>query len=297
MPWNTQPVGGALSKIFSRGGVSDATVLDGLYAIGSTELVLTGNGSSVEELQVGDRVRIGKEFYTLTGVNEEAKSVDIFPGLLAENDGGIFTTAPLWGETGVLQLDGGSYKQVDVRCLYHLRRPNEDNGFYAGRSIGSYFAPGSSWFETENIYGRWLSDGNVLEGQETYSVGFGHGDRTPRNMFSIEYNPSLNQLSWMPLDPATDRDQVTQLIIAVQGSGYTSAPVLTIVGGGGGGATGTVAISGGMLSGVVLTSGGSGYTHNPTITLTGGGGSGGAVVGVIGAPWIPQITKMVVSAA
>ncbi len=58
------------------------------------------------------------------------------------------------------------------------------------------------------------------------------------------------------------------------GTGYTSAPTVTISGGGGSGATATATISGGAVTGVKITNYGTGFTSVPTITISGGGGSG-----------------------
>ena len=58
------------------------------------------------------------------------------------------------------------------------------------------------------------------------------------------------------------------------GTGYTSAPTVTITDGGGGHATATCTVSGGAVDAITVTAGGDGYTHEPTITFTGGGGSG-----------------------
>jgi len=58
------------------------------------------------------------------------------------------------------------------------------------------------------------------------------------------------------------------------GSGYTSAPTVTITGATGSGATATATISAGRVSAITVTAGGSGYTTTPTVTLSGGGGTG-----------------------
>jgi sugar lactone lactonase YvrE len=80
---------------------------------------------------------------------------------------------------------------------------------------------------------------------------------------------------------------VTGLNVVAGGSGYTSAPTVTISGGGGSGATATATFS---LAGLTLGSGGSGYTSAPAVTISGGGGSnalaiatvsGGAVTGIV----------------
>lgn len=66
------------------------------------------------------------------------------------------------------------------------------------------------------------------------------------------------------------------LSIVNAGSGYTSAPLVTIKGTGTG-ATATATISGGKLSAVTLTNGGTGYQNPVVVEITGGGGSGAEV--------------------
>jgi hypothetical protein len=69
---------------------------------------------------------------------------------------------------------------------------------------------------------------------------------------------------------------VWQLNVASGGSGYTSAPSVTISGTGTG-ATATAQISSsGEVTNLVVTAGGSGYTDGTTVTFSGGGGSGAA---------------------
>ena len=65
----------------------------------------------------------------------------------------------------------------------------------------------------------------------------------------------------------------TPLAVTSGGTGYTVAPSVTITStGGGSGATFTVAISGGAVTGVTVTSGGTGYKGTVTATFTGGNG-------------------------
>lgn len=57
------------------------------------------------------------------------------------------------------------------------------------------------------------------------------------------------------------------------GTGYTSAPSVSITGGGGTGASATATVSGGSVTGFTITNAGTGYTSVPTISISGGGGS------------------------
>ena len=287
-----------LRFIFARGNVPRSTVLNSAYVAGSTVIGLSDTDGALIQLQIGDRVWIDHSFYTLDAVDVPNLQVTINPGLVADQAaGGLFTAAPLWGETERLQLPGGPYDSLSIRGQWHLRQNNGANGFFFGRTEGDYFTPGFSWYSVENTFGNWYTDGNFTPGQASYTVGMAFGSSNLRNIFTLEYDPLLNQLFFVPLDDEDDRDQVRSLNVALAGTGYTTAPILTVVGGGGTGATGTVTVSGGSIDSITLTSGGSGYTSNPTVTLTGGGGGTGAFVSaVIGAPWIPQIEKIFVTA-
>lgn len=67
---------------------------------------------------------------------------------------------------------------------------------------------------------------------------------------------------------------IKQLTLGNKGTGYTSAPTVTISGGGGSGATAVAFVSGGTVTSIALTNFGKNYTSAPTVTITGGGGSG-----------------------
>jgi len=67
----------------------------------------------------------------------------------------------------------------------------------------------------------------------------------------------------------------TSVSVPSGGSGYVGAPIVTLTGGTGSGATGYATISGGVVTGIVITSPGTGYTSGDTLTatFTGGGAS------------------------
>ena len=69
--------------------------------------------------------------------------------------------------------------------------------------------------------------------------------------------------------------------ITNQGTGYTSAPAVTITGGGGAEATAVASVSGGKITAVTVTGAGKNFTGVPTITFTGGGGTGAAATATI----------------
>ena len=68
-----------------------------------------------------------------------------------------------------------------------------------------------------------------------------------------------------------NKGQIYSVAITAGGTGYV-APTVAF-GGGGTGATGTVQMTGGVITGVTITNGGSGYV-SPTVTITGAPGTG-----------------------
>jgi len=67
---------------------------------------------------------------------------------------------------------------------------------------------------------------------------------------------------------------ITSVEVTDTGSGYTTVPLVSIVGGNGSGAAATAIISQGKVTQILVTSGGTGYTNRPSISISGGGGSG-----------------------
>jgi len=61
---------------------------------------------------------------------------------------------------------------------------------------------------------------------------------------------------------------VSSITVASGGSGYTSAPLVTISGGGGSAAAAYATVSGGAITAFTVTNSGTGYTSAPTVTLS-----------------------------
>lgn len=72
---------------------------------------------------------------------------------------------------------------------------------------------------------------------------------------------------------------VTAFTITEKGGGFTSAPTVTITGGGGTGATGTAVLTGGEVTSITVTAGGSGYSSAPTVTIASTGAYPSYLVG------------------
>lgn len=124
---------------------------------------------------------------------------------------------------------------------------------------------------------------------------------TNNPLFSITYN-GTNSFLW-PVAPAPTATivgadgagatanvtlstigKVTGFTALVGGSGYTSAPTVTVTGGGGFGAQAFASVTSGSVTGIVISDPGQGYTSIPTFTFTGGAGSGASATAVLGFP-------------
>jgi hypothetical protein len=68
--------------------------------------------------------------------------------------------------------------------------------------------------------------------------------------------------------------KIASITVTNGGSGYTSAPTVSIAGGGG--ATAVATVAGGRITAITVTSGGHKYLEPPAVTFTGGNGSGAA---------------------
>ena len=76
-------------------------------------------------------------------------------------------------------------------------------------------------------------------------------------------------------------DSVQGIDVTNGGNSFTSAPTVTITGGGGTGATAVAVISSGSIQEINVTASGSGYTSIPTVSIAGGGGVGFSVIATL----------------
>ncbi|MGN7720417.1 RagB/SusD family nutrient uptake outer membrane protein [Chitinophaga sp. 22620] len=71
---------------------------------------------------------------------------------------------------------------------------------------------------------------------------------------------------------------ITGIEVTNQGTGYATAPAVTITGEGGTGATALAVISGGSVTGIRVTNPGKGYPASTTVTIAGAGGASARVI-------------------
>jgi autotransporter-associated beta strand protein len=240
----------------------------------------------------------------------------------ATNFTGLFLTGA--GQYGVLNVAGGSFTHgvggtATLRfgngnggnnntALVNLAQGTLTIGANMSQSVGTstnqnvYFAFAGGTLKAANALNAVLP-GNVT-GQSVVRSLFGAIDNTAAtgdatqdftggltvdtNGFAVAINQSL---------AAAAGDGVAQTSLSVTGgSGYIGAPAVQFIGGtlaaGGSPASGYALISGGAVTGIVITSPGQ-YTVAPTVTLTGGGGTGASVaVGTLVANTSGGLTKV-----
>ena len=110
----------------------------------------------------------------------------------------------------------------------------------------------------------------------------------------IRYNRHQNQLhldlDWPTQFGSVSGTTVTALTVTAGGTGYTSAPTVTIAAPTTTGttATATATVSGGVVTGLTITEAGTNYVSKtpPAVTFSGGGGSGAAATATVGTEYI-----------
>jgi uncharacterized repeat protein (TIGR01451 family) len=115
---------------------------------------------------------------------------------------------------------------------------------------------------------------------ELYTIAYGNsGHASGQNVSIVDPLPGNMLYGGYP----STSTSVASIYVTSGGSGYVSAPTVTINGGGGTGATATATISGGVVTSINITNAGTGYTSEPTVSF----GSGSATAYVVLAQPLP----------
>jgi hypothetical protein len=185
------------------------------------------------------------------------------------------------------------------------RLPDETTNFnllwvFAGNGDGTIWDYG---FEYQVIPGpKGAFDGEV---EEVYTYGPPTGLPTITKFFPTEYRFAVEAWSasdtrlfariWEFQVPESlhsaqvftganaSTGGISRVTMNTFGSGYTSAPTVSFIGGGGSGAAGTAVVNGGQVTGVQMTNAGVGYSSPPAVTFSGGGGSGASATAFVSA--------------
>lgn len=127
--------------------------------------------------------------------------------------------------------------------------------------------------------------GQILTG--TFSVMGCQADTSPNQIAGATIqspglgNEPMNAVSNLS-SISKSEGEIIAITVTNGGTGYTTAPTVSITGGGGTGATAVAVLSGDEVSEVIITNPGSGYTSAPTISFTGDGTDAAATATVGG---------------
>ena len=130
--------------------------------------------------------------------------------------------------------------------------------------------------------------GLLIKNKEIFEESYGNGEASV-GVWAAKYPGTLgNSLKVSMADlTSTTATSVASIAVTAGGSGYTSAPTVTVANPNSGTtvATATATISGGAITAISVPFGGVGYTSVPVITISGGGGSGGTATATLSTAW------------
>ncbi len=217
---------------------------------------------------------------------------DRVTGLLVSNRGSGYTTAP--GIT-LTTVDTGSGATAEAALtITDIQVTNPGAGYTSPPSVnliggGGYGAaavaqlvalgPGYDLAGLQNVFAKGTTNLNATINPGVFATGQ-DPIIVPQAAYNSAYNASVadDMRQYVQIHDVVKTffsGPLTGLTLTAGGTGYTSAPLVTITGGGATiDATASATIAGATVNGATVTARGSGYVSAPTVTLTGGGGSG-----------------------
>ncbi len=136
-------------------------------------------------------------------------------------------------------------------------------------------SPGSGYTSTPTV--------NITGGGGTGATAVASIDNTGKITGIAIVNPGSG-FTFQPVVTFSGGQGVFSVNLTAGGTGYTTAPNVTLTGGGGTGATATATVTAGVVTGVTITNPGNNYTSAPTVAFVGGGGTGAAATAVATTP-------------
>jgi autotransporter-associated beta strand protein len=219
----------------------------------TTTFSRNGNGTNVLNLTgAGAQFNAGTGNVNLAFSADSTGIVTVGAGLMTVNSTIFMANGGTSSTYGIVNLNGGT-----------LRTNAIASANASGNSIVN-FNGGTLQANSDNAgFLGGLTSANIYSGGATI-------DTNGKNV-------TVSQV----LRGATGNGVNSTIPITNGGSGYLSAPVVKITGGGGTGATAVAIMSGGVVTGIQVTSAGTGYTSAPTVSLVGGGATTAATLGTI----------------
>jgi len=174
------------------------------------------------------------------------------------------------GDPITIGSSNNDYMEVDISCGAN------DNFVIDLYAIGVFRGWGKFEWENSN---KAIEADKCRKEYDLVQVGYA-GSTVATKYFGGIYNVNLLspessdiELEKINYNSGAFTAGVERITVEYGGTGYTSAPTVTITGGGGTGATATATITGDAVTSITVTAKGTNYTTPPLVEITGGGGS------------------------
>jgi len=155
---------------------------------------------------------------------------------------------------------------------------NGGSGYTSAPTVVAVGGSGTGWTGTASVV-----DGSVVSVQTTDpGSGYSPGDQ-PQLAFSGGGSDDAAQLV-----AVLGAGLISTIELISGGTGYVSAPTITISGGGGSGATAICTIQNGAVVSITITDPGSGYTATPSVGFSGSGGA--SAVAILASAGVASVT-------
>jgi hypothetical protein len=165
-------------------------------------------------------------------------------------------------------VDGGSGYSTTPSVTLPL--PNGNTIEKIGKLGADMVSGGGSFDYAKNYIAIALEDFNINSASGTLANPLSSTE-------SAEDTGDYRKLIYHMLRKANDylvaQESVSSIAVTNGGTGYDAADTVSIIGGGGEGATATLSLTAGVVTGVTVTAGGSGYTSEPSAIITTSTGS------------------------
>lgn len=284
--------------VFSGGGGSGAA---------ATLTVVDGNIKSVNITNAGTSYESAPEITIVTSTGTGAVlTTSVLPTF------SVYTNKPMTGFTA--KINTMNFGESSSNNLIRTTLGNYDGGnlvtYNAGIplgfveynpyvNIGQNSLIASSYNETAMMSGNTSAKVEINLTTQNPNVSPVINVNT-KPLLHAHYN-RINQQSNETISSTNFLTSVESIIISNPGSGYLSAPTITISAPtttGGIQATATATVSGGVITAITLTNVGSGYSSKPTVTVSGGSGSGAVLEAVMTeVPGTGSVKSIAVTAA
>lgn len=166
------------------------------------------------------------------------------------------------GPTGGTTLSNPFFADSDGNFEFYLAAGTDIRIELTGTGVGTLV---QDYERVIPAMGDLLFNGMTTQAQFAGGVSAVEGDKT----------------EWALSAQNTVVGYVSAIVVTAGGTGYSSPPSVSFVGGGGSGAAASALLTGNAVSSIVITNQGSGYTSTPAISFSGGGGSGAAAVAYV----------------